>query len=340
MADVEDTNTSAATPVTSPLGRRSLLSVRPEVMILAALAIIVVTFTVAAPTAFLNPINIRNIAVEASFGIILALGMTFVIITAGIDLSVGAVVVLSSVVAVIVMRQLGVEHPMAPLLGFLSCMAVALVFGIVNGLLIAKARLNPLIVTLATMGIGMGAARLISGGVDLTGVPPSVIAAFGTGRVWGIPAVVFVAVGVLALGVIGLHATRFGLHTYAIGSNEQAARRSGLKVERHIVIIYVICALCAGLAGYLSLGRFASTTIAGHTTDNLKAITAVVLGGVSLFGGSGTLFGTTVGVFIPVTLASGLVIVGLTSFWQEIAVGIVLLLAVLLDQFRRRSQRR
>jgi ribose transport system permease protein len=309
-------------------------------MILAALAVIILTFTVASPVAFLNPINIRNIAVEASFGIILALGMTFVIITAGIDLSIGGVVVLSSVVAVVVMRQLGVEHPLAPLLGFISCMAVSLVFGLVNGLLIAKARLNPLIVTLATMGIGMGAARLISGGVDLTGVPSSIISVLGTGRIWGIPSVVFVAVVIVVVGAIGLHGTRFGLHTYAIGSNVQAARRAGLKVERHLVIIYVICALCAGLAGFLSLGRFASTTIAGHTTDNLKAITAVVLGGVSLFGGSGTLFGTTIGVFIPVILASGLVIVGLTSFWQEIAVGIVLLLAVLLDQFRRKSQRR
>lgn len=319
---------------------KSLLNVRPELMILVALAAIVITFTVLAPTAFLNPINLRSIAVEVSFSIILALGMTFVIITAGIDLSVGAVVVLSSVVAVIVMRQVGVEHPLAPLLGFLACMAVALLFGLLNGLLIAKARLNPLIVTLATMGIGMGAARLFSGGVDLTGVPASVIAVFGTGRIFGVPSVVLIAVGVLIVGVIALHSTRFGLHTYAIGSSEQAARRAGLKVERHIIAIYVICALCAGLAGFLSLARFASTTIAGHATDNLKAITAVVLGGVSLFGGSGTLFGTTVGVFIPVILASGLVIVGLTSFWQEIAVGIVLLLAVLLDQFRRRSQRR
>ena len=137
-----------------------------------------------------------------------------------------------------------------------------------------------------------------------------------------------------------MHRTRFGLYTYAIGSNEQAARRAGINVERHLVTVYVIAAVCAGLAGYLSLTRFASTTIAGHGTDNLKAITAVVLGGTSLFGGTGTVYGTVAGVFIPVVLAAGLVIVGLPSFWQEVAVGIVLLLAVLVDQLRRSSESR
>ncbi|MDX0583478.1 ABC transporter permease [Sinorhizobium medicae] len=310
----------------------------PELMIFGSLIIIIAIFTVMAPTAFLSGINLRNMAIEASMMMILAVGMTYVIITSGIDLSVGAVIVFSSVASLIAMRATGSDAPWVPVLGLAVALASGAFWGLVNGLLIARARLTPLIVTLASMGIALGLARLMTGGVDLTGVPRSIVTSIGIGRIGGIPVIVLIACVFASVAGIALHMTRFGLYTYAVGSNEQGARRAGIKVDRHLISIYVFSGVCAGLAGYLTLTRFSSTTISGHAMDNLKAITAVVLGGASLFGGIGSMYGTAAGVFIPVVLASGLIIVGLPSFWQEVAVGIVLLAAVLLDQYRRRTR--
>jgi ribose transport system permease protein len=324
------------TPPQQPLLRKLLDS--PELMIVGSLIVIIVIFTVMAPAAFLSGINLRNMAIEASMMMILAVGMTYVIITSGIDLSVGAVLVFSSVASVIAMRTTGSDAPWVPVLGLAISLGSGALWGLINGLLIARARLTPLIVTLATMGIALGLARLMTGGVDLTGVPRSIVNSVGIGRIAGIPVIVLIACVFAVIAGIALHMTRFGLYTYAVGSNEQGARRAGIKVDHHLIIVYVISGICAGLAGYFTLARFSSTTISGHSMDNLKAITAVVLGGASLFGGIGSMYGTAAGVFIPVVLASGLIIVGLPSFWQEVAVGIVLLAAVLLDQYRRRSR--
>ena len=141
----------------------------------------------------------------------------------------------------------------------------------------------------------------------------------------------------LTVGIV-LALTRFGRHTYAIGSNEEAARRAGINVDRHLIKVYALQGILAGLAGFLSLARFSTTTIGGHDTDNLQSIAAVVIGGTSLFGGIGTMLGTVFGVFIPAVLNNGFIIVGVQAFWQEIAVGAVLIGAVYLDQLRRRSQ--
>jgi ribose transport system permease protein len=326
--------------VENPTSRQSrslgrLLLDRPELMILAALLAMILVFAVLRPDAFLSAINIRNMAMEAGMMMFLATGMTYVIITAGIDLSIGAVLVFSGVCSVLVMRALGVDSPLAPWVGLVVAVVTGVAWGALNGVLIARANLSPLIVTLATMGIALGASRLLVGGVDITGVPPSLVNTIGIGRIWGIPVIFLLSLVFAGLMGIVLHRTRFGLHTFAVGSNPQGAERAGIDVARHLTHIYMISGLCAGIAGYLTLSRFASTTIAGHAMDNLKAITAVVLGGASLFGGSGTLMGTGIGVLIPVVLASGLVIVGLPSFWQEVAVGIVLLAAVMIDQWRR-----
>ncbi|QKC99912.1 ABC transporter permease [Mesorhizobium sp. NZP2298] len=328
---------------TAPEGNsvlRRIMVDRPEMMIIIALVIIVGFFVAVRPDAFLSGINIRNMAIESAMMMFLAVGMTYVIITAGIDLSVGSVLVLSGVCAVMVMRAVGVDHPLAPWIGLAAAMACGTLWGLVNGFFVAKTKLSPLIVTLASMGITLGLARLLSGGVDITGVPRSLVNSVGIGRVMGVPVIFLISAAFAVLAGVILHGTRFGLHTFAIGSNPQAAERAGINVTRHLIVVYAISGFCAGLAGYLTLSRFASTTIAGHSMDNLKAITAVVLGGASLFGGVGTMFGTSIGVLIPVVLASGLVIVGLPSFWQEVAVGIVLLAAVLVDQWRRNSRSR
>jgi ribose transport system permease protein len=145
---------------------------------------------------------------------------------------------------------------------------------------------------------------------------------------------------VTLVGALVLWLTRFGRHTYIVGSNPEAARRAGINVDRHVVKLYALSGLAAGLAGMLSLTRFSTTTISGHTTDVISVITGVVLGGTSLYGGSGTVVGTAVGIFIPATLNNGLIIVGVQPFWQQLATGFILIAAVFLDQLKRRSRER
>ena len=188
--------------------------------------------------------------------------------------------------------------------------------------------------------MSLGAALVISGGVDEREVPFKLITTIGTGRAFNnqVPWLVLIAFAVAIVFGILLAATRFGRYTYAVGSNEEAARRAGVPVDRHLIKVYALAGTLAGLAGFLSLARFSTTTIGGHDTDNLQSIAAVVIGGTSLFGGIGTMLGTVFGVFIPAVLQNGFVIVGVNPFWQNIAVGAVLIGAVYLDQLRRRSQ--
>jgi len=153
--------------------------------------------------------------------------------------------------------------------------------------------------------------------------------------VLGIPWLVVVAVVVAVVGAFVLHLTAFGQRTFAIGSNSTSARRAGIKVDRHIIVIYGMAGLLSGLAGDLSLAQFGTTSLAGNSEVLLGSVTAVVLGGASLFGGSGNMLGTVIGVMIPVVLANGLVIVGVSSYWQAVATGMILVLAVYVDQQRR-----
>jgi ribose transport system permease protein len=184
--------------------------------------------------------------------------------------------------------------------------------------------------------MALGAAQLITGGIDVVGVQTSFTNTIGFGRVFGqIPDLVLIAVAVAAAGGIALTMTRFGRYTLAVGSNPEAVRRAGINVDRHLIKVYLLMGTLAGFAGFLNLCRFSSTTIAGHSTDNLQAIAAVVLGGTSLFGGVGSAVGTLIGVLIPVTLNYGFVVIGVQPFWQTIAVGAVLIVAVYFDQLRR-----
>ena len=265
--------------------------------------------------------------------------MTYVIITAGIDLSVGAVLVFSGVVSAKVMNAAGGDNWGVILVGLVAALAAGLGVGAAQRLPGRQgARSPPFIVTLGTLGMALGAALVITGGVDEREVPFKLITRSGpAGRSDQIPWLVLIAFAVaLVFGII-LAATRFGRYTYAIGSNEEAARRAGVTVDRHLIKVYALAGTLAGLAGFLSLARFSTTTIGGHDTDNLHAIAAVVIGGTSLFGGIGTILGTVFGVFIPAVLQNGFVIVGVQPFWQQVAVGAVLIVAVYLDQLRRRS---
>ncbi|MEV6228145.1 ABC transporter permease [Saccharopolyspora shandongensis] len=308
------------------------------------LVVLCVLFSVLRPDAFPTLFNTQNLLVQAAPLLMLAVGMTFVIITSGIDLSVGSVLVFSGVVSAMTMEWLsGGDATNAGwgviAIGLLVALVGGALWGLLNGLLVAVARVPALIVTLGSFGAALGAAQLLTNGVDVRTVPNALRKTLGTGTSFVVvPNLVILAAVITLLALWLLHTTAFGRYTYAIGSNAEAARRSGIKVTRHLVTVYALTGVLAGLAGFMSLAYFGTTTISGHSNDNLNAIAAVVLGGTSLFGGIGTVLGSVIGVFIPAVLDAGFVMTGVRPFWQPIAVGAVLVAAVWLDQRRRRAR--
>ena len=320
----------------TPSGRLARLTRLQALQIIIVLAVIVVIFSILKPSSFLTTFNIRGIVQDTAILAVLAVGMTFVIITGGIDLSVGSVLVFSGVVADKAMAALGTQGWGCAIIGALVAIGCGLAWGILNGFLIARAKVPPLIVTLGTLGGALGLAQVITGGVDLRDIPTVMVNSVGFGNVfWQVPTLAVIAAVVVVLGIVFLHRTKFGLHTYAIGSNPEAGRRSGLNVNLHLIKIYALSGLLAGFAGWLNLAFFQSTTIAGQSSTNLSVIAGVVIGGTSLFGGYGSILGSVIGVFIPATLQNGFVIIGIQPFWQQVVVGAVLIAAVYVDQQRR-----
>jgi ribose transport system permease protein len=190
------------------------------------------------------------------------------------------------------------------------------------------------------LGVAEGLSYLITGGSDLRSVPNTLSSSIGQGSAFGVSWQIIISfLATIVFGFI-LAFTRFGRYTYAIGSNPEAAGRVGINVDLHLIKIYALSGLMAGIAGILNLAFFSTTTISGHPLDNLTVITAVVIGGASLFGGRGTMLGTFLGVFIPSLLATGLIIAGVNQYWQDIATGLVLGAAVCMDQIRRRLRER
>jgi ribose transport system permease protein len=324
-----------------PTGLAGLMAAT-STWIFLVLVVIIAVFSLLDFDSFASVFNLRNIMIDASSLLIIAVGMTFVIITSGIDLSVGSVLVFSQVVASLLMRQMGAEGMDVILAGLGASLLAGVAWGLLNGFLIAKTRIPALIVTLGTLGMAQGGALLLSGGINVRGaVPTELVTTVGIGRLFGqIPHLVLIAAGVTIVGGILLHLTQFGRYTFAIGSSAEASRRAGINVPRHLIKVYALSGLLAGLAGFVLLARFTTTTIEGHGSDNLQAIAAVVIGGTSLFGGRGAMFGTVVGVFIPAILRNGFIILGIRPFWQQVAVGAVLILAVYFDQVKRRARER
>ncbi|KAA2259478.1 ABC transporter permease [Solihabitans fulvus] len=328
--------------------RRSLwqrVSGSNTVWIALVLVALIVVFSIARPDAFLTLFTAQTLLIEAAVLLVLGVGMTFVIITSGIDLSVGSVLIFAGVMAAKTMEGLSPRSDSTGagwgviLVGLLVALVSGGAWGLVNGLLIARAKIPPLIVTLGSFGAALGAAQLITDGSDVRTVPKALARTLGSGTSLGVvPNLVILAVLITVVGDLVLRTTRFGRYTYAIGSNEEAARRAGIAVTRHLVTVYLMVGVLAGLAGFMSLAYFRTTTISGHSTDNLNVIAAVVLGGTSLFGGMGSIIGTVIGIFIPAVLTKGFVILHVQAFWQPIAVSAVLVAAVWFDQVRRRAR--
>jgi ribose transport system permease protein len=316
------------------------------VLLIALIAI----FTILRPEQFGSSFNLSMLAINAAILLVLSVGQTFVIIAGGIDLSVGTVLVFASIASAQIMLRIsgaaGGTYGTTQggwgvvFIGLIVALASGAFWGAVNGALVAAARIPPLIVTLGTFGMALGFAQILTNGTDIRAVPEILVEAIGSGAIASVPVLVVIAAAVALVGAVVLHLTRFGVHVFAVGSDKEAARRAGIQVGRKLVAIYVLSGTLAGLAAMMSTARFATTTIGGHAMDNLSTISAVVLGGTSLFGGIGSIAGTVVGVFIPIVLLNGFVILGIPPFWQTVATGAVLILAVWIDQLKRRARER
>jgi ribose/xylose/arabinose/galactoside ABC-type transport system permease subunit len=314
-----------------------------ETWTLAILLVLVAFFSIAAPGKFFTTYDITQIAVNAAIYLVLGVGMTFVIITAGIDLSIGSILVLAAVAS----GEYNIHHGGAAsgwgtvAVCVLIALAVGTAWGALQGALVATGKIPALIVTLGGLGAALGLAEIATGGQDPAGAASDHLqSSLGYGKLLGVPWLVVLAAAVTVVFGLVLAGTRFGNYTFAIGSNPAAARRAGIGVGRHLVKVYALMGLLAGLGSVMWLSSYGTTSIAGHSTDNLKVITAVVLGGTSLFGGRGSVLGTVIGVFIPAVLTTGLIVIGVQQYWQDVAVGAVLVAAVYIDQMRRQSRER
>ncbi|HTE62477.1 MAG TPA: ABC transporter permease [Solirubrobacteraceae bacterium] len=311
-----------------------------------ALLGIVVGFWIWGGSGFFALENFRNILFDTSVIAMLAIGMAYLIIAGHFDLSVGSMLIFSSVVAAKVMValagtteqvQAGIypHATIAIVAGVLAAIVAGAAWGVVNGLLVVKKGLPSFIVTLGTLGAALSLAQVLSQGANISYIPPAVQSSFGGRLVLGVPLLVIIAAVAMVIAWYFLAKTRFGRWTYAIGSNREAARRAGINVDRHTFLLFVLMGVLAGAAGAMDLARFNTTSIGAHANDNLAAIAAVVIGGASLHGGSGSIPRTAVGVLIPAVLANGFIIVGVEPYWQGFAIGAVLIIAVSVDQSRR-----
>ncbi|MEM7025278.1 MAG: ribose ABC transporter [Pseudomonadota bacterium] len=284
----------------------------------------------------LNGFNIQSIAMFTAAPLLLGLGQTFVIISGGIDLSVGFVMGLAAVIMARVMQPL-VDIPpgFALAIGLIAAFAISLIPGLINGVLIARLRVPAFIGTLGMYGVARGTGFLAADGTTVP-VNNTWLFEMGNGKLVGVPIpVIITIVAVIAMHYV-LSQTRFGQYTYAIGGNRVAALRSGINVRRHTVMIYLIAAGCAGIAGMIYTARFSAGAAQAGEPMLLDSIAAVVIGGASLFGGSGTIIGTVIGALIIAVIQYGLVFINVEPFWQFVAVGIVIIVSVLVDQSQSR----
>jgi ribose transport system permease protein len=315
---------------------------RPSTGMLVVLILLFAVFSALAPNAFLGTYNFRNIGLSAAVIGVMAIGQTFVLATGGIDLSVGSVLVFSTVTSAQLMLAMGGTSAgwAAVAAGVAISIASGAFWGLVSGLAVTYLRVPPLITTLGTLGMALGAAQILTSGLDIHAVPSVMVNQIGYQNLAGLPVLVVIAIVVALVAGFVMWQTSYGVRTKAIGSNREGALRSGIAVRRHLISIYMVSGSLAGLAGAMSLAQFSTTTIGGHTSDNLTTIAGVVLGGTSLFGGVATIFGTVVGILVPITLQSGFVILDVPAFWQTFVIGAVLIIAVFVDQVRRSNQNR
>jgi len=315
---------------------------------LVALVLLVAAFSVLTP-GFLTTGNLAILIKHVAINAILAIGMTFVILSGGIDLSVGSVAGLAGMIAGGLISQGLVLRPIGQVVYFNAWLVVVIALlggmaaGALNGLLVARFRVPPFIGTLGVLYVARGAALLISGGATFpslggrTDLGNTGFTWIGTSAFLGLPMPIWIMAAAGAVAMFIATWTRFGRHVYAVGGNERAALLSGVRVNRVKFAVYIISGFCAALVGVIIASQLAAAHPATGETFELNAIAAVVLGGTSLMGGRGTIGGTLVGAFVIGVLADGLVLMGVSEFWQMVVKGMVIVLAVIVDQIQKRS---
>ena len=326
------------------------LRTRAAWVFLLNVALIVLFSAITEDHVFWSVANLRALLIALSEGLLLALALSMLLGAGIFDLSLGANLVLSSVMGAKVI-QLFQSSPgdataysdpaIAIAAGLAVCVATGAIFGLINGLLIAVAEVNSLIATLATLGIATGAGYLVTGGSDIASMPQVMQSSIGLNAIGGVvPLPAIIALLVLAILWVIVRYTRYGLRIQAIGSSRTAAERAGIRVRAYMISLTVLAGVMASLAGFIDLAKFSSTSLSGHGSDALNAVTAAVIGGTLLEGGSIAIIGTLWGAALAVILQAGLVLSGVSSFWQLIAVGVVLLLAVVLDRVAMKRRER
>ncbi|MGA7342836.1 MAG: ABC transporter permease [Terracidiphilus sp.] len=338
----------------TPASRIAGASARVVLLLLRAravlvLALLLVLFSALAPE-FLTANNLSILAKHVAITALLAIGMTFVVITGGIDLSVGSIAGLGGMVAGYLLTQgisaAGTVHyPSVPVVVLLT-LCVCLLVGALNGWLVARAGVAPFIATLGTLYIARGAALLISNGKTFPGLGGAAargntgFPAFGQGFMLHIPSPVWMMSVLFAIAWMVAAKTPFGRHVYAVGGNERAARLAGIRVRQVVVATYVFSSFCAALVGLIIASQLEAAHPATGESFELNAIAAVVLGGTSLMGGRGSVSGSLIGAFVIGVLADGMVMLGVSEFWQMVIKGVVIVVAVGLDQLQVRLQNR
>jgi erythritol transport system permease protein len=315
---------------------------------LIALVVLAIVFSALSPE-FLTSGNLSILVKHVAINAILAIGMTFVILSGGIDLSVGAIAGLCGMVAgYLLSRGLTVESAGVTIyfhawLVVAIALGAGMLLGVVNGSLVARLRVAPFIATLGMLYVARGLAMLMSGGAtfpNLGGTAELRNTGFpwlGAGVMLGVPVPIWLMVGLAATGAFAAGRTPFGRQVYAIGGNERAALLAGVRVRQVKLGVYIVSGFCAALVGLIIAAQLGASHPATGETFELNAIAAVVLGGTSLMGGRGTIGGTLVGAFVIGILADGLVLLGVSEFWQMVIKGLVIVFAVILDQFQKRS---
>ena len=334
--------TTDTTSDASPTGRSAVLQATrrvitaPTVGPLVALVLTMAFFTFKSDR-FLQTQNLSLVLQQTMVVGVLAIGQTLVILTAGIDLSVGTVMALGQIVMTKLAVVSGVPALPALLIGILTCVG----FGILNGGLVTLVRLPPFIVTLGTLNIAFALTHVVSNDVTFTGLPSELLFFGRTFRVAGADftyGVVFMLV-LYAIAWYALTQTAWGRHVYAVGDNRDAARLTGINTDRILLSVYTLAGLTSGLAAMLLVGRTeVGDPNAGQTTENLDSITAVVLGGTSLFGGRGAIIGTLIGALIVGVFRNGLTLIGVQVIYQYLVTGILIILAVSVDQITHRRR--
>jgi len=297
-----------------------------------ALLLLILFFSVASEF-FLSPNNITNILTQITINLILAVGMTFVILIGGIDLSVGSVMAFAAVIAGKAITLPGLGTTELILLAILAGLVAGLICGLINGVISAYWALPSFIITLGMLNIARGAALQVSGAQTIYSFPFE-FEEFGSKMIIGVPFVFLLALALVAIAWFVLNRTVFGRLIYAIGNNEEAVRLAGHPVFWYKVAAFTICGLTAGIAAIVYMARLSIASPIAGIGFELNAIAAVIIGGTSLAGGRGSVIGTLLGAFIIGVLANGLILIGLSDFMRQMITGVVIIIAVILDHYR------